>query len=1505
MTINILPANQSYVPGSWAPGVVVVNENELTFTDGAAFREGPYNQVYTFDAIVTGGTTNDPYTEIQTNVTNVLWDVTPLGPQQTNSASKDIDVNVPHIIAEKRQRNATKGGAFTKLALTNVDVGDIIEYEITITNDGENTAYSIVTIDDLDLAFTFNSLVSIPPGVITTPVGPGGQVRWELNPPDSLAVGASLTLIFAVEVNVGFSPGDTIVNQSSTEYESSDTPDSITLGPSLSNQVTLNLTLPIITKSVNKQAHLVGDIVEYTVEFTIPEGGIVYDVQVKDLLPATQSYVVGSLYKQVNADPLVQINPIQILPELIFENPTDIDASLEEITIRYFFEATIDSIVNTPEDIQTNTSTIYWNEQSGADPGTPQSDSVDIYVTNTIPLTEKAQRNFTEGGAFTILPINAAVGDIIYYRYEVTNNSANSIYNVVIEDVLDQFIQTVGPVSIPATGVFLQTGNTIKISITEIAASDTVTAIVAYRVIQGIGTEGIIPNSLTTTYDVNNTTPNLQYGPIDSNEVQLILPPLSVNKRVDLETVEIGQIIEYFIDVTVPNGTIAYNVAVVDTLPAGQIYVGEAAIDGVQTFPSISGQIVTFAPIEIDATSGEKTVVFSFKARVVTGELEAPYTEIQTNNVEVNYETDPLGTEGTPQNASKDVTVNSPNVFIAKSQRNVTKDTGYTTDVINVDAGDVLEFKIVAHNFGLASAYNILITDDLGQFEEFVSIESVSLGNANYDLGTNTVIWTIDTLLAGSIETLIIRVRVKGGISAGGTNNNIANGIYDTNTVTPITLGPISSNEVIQRYPNIRISKTSDITYAVIGDIITYTVEFTIPKGTVIYNGQFTDVIPIGQQYNDNATLNGNPVIAQVNGQSIAFPSVPFAQAGEEDLVFVYTFETKVISANPDNITLVEVQTNNAQGNWGLAPDIPATPVNSTDDIIVTDSLIGIEKLQRNVTQGELFTDLGIEGFTEDIIEYKLTVTNTGLNTVYDVKITDDLPLELDFIQTISVDKGTITELPNNFITWNIPTLLPGETAEAVISLEIISTEEKTIENISYGKFRVTLANPNYFGNIPSNTVEIDLLGPPFSFLPVPENRESDTEAISYGVGGCAGKVGYELLSESSQPTSYMLSIDPLIVDYDIYIDNVFVTSVSKNTPYSDTPNQLKDLLQGDSRLIELRYYTPKDIAPGTIDTFNITASASTSKTISTDILFGAVNISLKYKTFVYSNSYDVEYTIIVNVLENIKVYDFNLVSIFSNVFTFEDATLDGNPIIPVVNNNMVTFHNISEIEGPETLVYKYRVSTEDMKDVSTGYARIVEAYGLFKSSETFEDRCRINAKFINTIKNECIIADKVYSQCQNRVCFENIPLNTPDSFYYDSISFDNGNIIPGTLKIESIKDRTNFKRVTFDVSVPYKIIFRDSEGNTITKHRTLPVYNIDVVLYMPDTRDEIKFRVILDTLSELLRVDKENNTITVGVFNKISVALRVQLFMPVFDYCDIPPICEDYNQCIFEDWLE
>lgn len=693
---DLLPTNQSYVPGSWSPGVVVVNGNELTFTDGAAFREGPYSQTYTFDAIVTGGTINAPYTEIQTNVANVLWNVTPLGPQQTNVASKDIEVNVPHITAEKRQRNATKGGAFTKLALTNVDVGDIIEYEITITNDGENTAYNIVTIDNLDLAFTFNSLISIPPGVITTPVVPGGQVRWELNSPDSLAVGDSLTLIFAVEVNVGFSPGDAIVNQSSTEYESSDTPDSITLGPSLSNQVTLNLTLPVITKSVNKQAHFVGDIVEYTVEFTIPEGGIVYDVQVRDLLPATQSYVVGSLYKQVNGNPPVQIYPVQILPALIFENPTDIDATLEEVTIRYFYEATIDSVSATPEDVQTNTATIYWNKESGADPGDPQSDSADIYVTDLIPLTEKTQRNFTTGGAFTILPINAAVGDIIYYRYGVTNNSMNPIYNVVIEDVLDQFIQTVGPVSIPPTGVFLQTGNTIKITITEIAAFTTVTAIVAFIVTQGIGTEGIIPNSFTTTYDVNNTAPNLQYGPIDSNEVQIRLPSLAVDKRVDLETVEIGQIIEYFIDVTVPNGTIAYNVEVIDTLPAGQIYVGEAAIDGVQTFPGISGQVVTFAPIKIDATSGEKTVVFSFKARVVTGELEAPYTEIQINNVEVNYETDPLGTEGIPQNASKDVTVNSPNVFLDKSQRNITKDTGYTTDVINVEVGDVIEFKIVA-----------------------------------------------------------------------------------------------------------------------------------------------------------------------------------------------------------------------------------------------------------------------------------------------------------------------------------------------------------------------------------------------------------------------------------------------------------------------------------------------------------------------------------------------------------------------------------------------------------------------------------------------------------------------------------------------------------------------------------------------------------------------------------------------------------------------------------------
>lgn len=159
----------------------------------------------------------------------------------------------------------------------------------------------------------------------------------------------------------------------------------------------------------------------------------------------------------------------------------------------------------------------------------------------------------------------------------------------------------------------------------------------------------------------------------------------------------------------------------------------------------------------------------------------------------------------------------------------------------------------------------------------------------------------------------------------------------------------------------------------------------------------------------------------------------------------------------------------------------------------------------------------------------------------------------------------------------------------------------------------------------------------------------------------------------------------------------------------------------------------------------------------------------------------------------------------------------------------------------------------------------------------------------------DCVIVDKVYAQCQNRECFTSIDVDTGDKTFR-SIRFEAGFILPGTLNIDNIPNKPHFKRVRFTLRVPYIITFTD--GTTLEGH--LPDINKDIILFMPESRDEFEFDIVVETSSSVLGqpiVTEDEVTFAVGVFIIIKVVGRVQLLIPTFGFCPEPPQCVDFSQ--------
>lgn len=165
-----------------------------------------------------------------------------------------------------------------------------------------------------------------------------------------------------------------------------------------------------------------------------------------------------------------------------------------------------------------------------------------------------------------------------------------------------------------------------------------------------------------------------------------------------------------------------------------------------------------------------------------------------------------------------------------------------------------------------------------------------------------------------------------------------------------------------------------------------------------------------------------------------------------------------------------------------------------------------------------------------------------------------------------------------------------------------------------------------------------------------------------------------------------------------------------------------------------------------------------------------------------------------------------------------------------------------------------------------------------------------------------CILADKVYAHCQQRECFEEVAIQLPKGgpFEFVDIKFNPGVIVPGSLTITPIKNRPNFSRVRFRISITYTLKVKNLQtGIIVSLEGVLPEIQKDIVMFIPEARDEFSFDIVIETASQILTdpiVENCELVFAVGVFIIVKVVGRVQLLIPEFGFCPEPPECEDFN---------
>ncbi len=1040
-----------------------------------------------------------------------------------------------------------------------IKAGEVYTYNIIVANpqNEEGTvaeAFEMDLSDSIPNGLTFTGEYNITgTGVYTEPVFDNQNVSMTI---EKLGINQNLELSFDVVVDASIASGTILENNAILQrpYSQPDRFYQYPGDPFVSTDTLESESIQIL-KEITPLSSKIGDIVTYTLRATVPEGTNAYNVRVIDNYSDTnQSYIVGSATKDGES-----IIPVVDIGNVVFPEITLVNAISEAIEIVYTFDVRIENGSHLPPYIeeQINTVDVNWDLNSEGTPAIPVIDNKTLEVNTPNLVITKEQRNITKGQSFTTQNVQYDVGDVIEFRILVNNNGAEVAFNSEITDNINSLLSFVEGSITASSGVASETNNTIIWQIPTINVGETETLVFRTDTLSGVSAGDRISNNASGIYFTNNNGFEISYGPVLSNTVRLSAPNVTINKEINKLTAKISDDLLYTITITVPDGTIAYTPEIVDILPIGQEYIGPATRQEPPEIPQIITPIVSDKLIEfpinpdIDATTGIKTIIYTFIARIVNATHNPPYSEIQTNTSRVRWAITEGGQFARQDDAETNITATTPNISIIKEQKNFTQGGSYTTENISVLPEEVVYYKLTVNSNGASSSYNINLDDIISQNETFGEIISgPTVGNVTTPQQPDNILnWNITELESGSIATLEFSVSLNNGLGAGLEISDLVTCTYDSNNTNPVIYNS-QSNEVIINLPLLEIEKTSNVEISAIGDLINYTLTITVPNGVNAYNLEIQDELPQGQQYFAGSWFPGTPIL---EGNTLIYTETTTPITGPQ--VLEYRFIAQVVSGKIDT-PYTEFQTNNVEVKWDLTEIGPQAPIviSSKTIEIATPHVLAIKE-QRNATLGGNFTTDPIYNVsTGNIIEYRITLTNSGANTAYNITTTDNLDEALTFLEVIEpappgvVESSVPLGTPDGTITWSESSLNVGESLVLTFRTEVNVglTPGITVYDKTQTTYETSTIYPITLGPEESNEVGLNLVLPKITKI-------ADNQAVILGdrikytveIKVPEGKIIYDAVVSDELPVNQL------------YVPNSMTRNgISILSPTLDFPNE-------------------------------------------------------------------------------------------------------------------------------------------------------------------------------------------------------------------------------------------------------------------------------------------------------------------------------------------------------------
>ncbi|URZ17985.1 DUF7507 domain-containing protein [Clostridium felsineum] len=912
--------------------------------------------------------------------------------------ASQIDSSAPNIVATLNAYDVDGDNEYS------INVNERAVYIVKITNSGKTTAQNVTLSTNLDssLQFVPNSItingVTQTGANITTGINIG-------NIEPSGVTNVAFT-IKAVSLTQNGSTANTTVNYNYAFTSGASSPTYINYANTNSLSLIIQDGSLNVVKSVSSPTAKLGDTLVYTNTITNTGSEKAFNILFQDKINKYCSFIPNSVkidgvsYSDYNPNTGFSISDLASKAQTIITfsvkvnslSPNTVIDNGSLVSFSYIFNQYAVPVTKTILSNSTSIQTQFYNVVAKR--------TADNYYPNVGDTV-----------TYTLSLVN--IGNISATNFQVIEPPVNGT-SFVDGSVYVNKVRKLG--ANPFTGF----------SIDDISAQDTTT--VTYQVIiNEIQPNQIIENiaKIPFNYQISSSTPVIS-SEKDSNKVttRTNFVTMAISETVDKPYATLNDILYYSVNITNTGNIDAINTTFLSSIQSESTFIpNTVAINGlIQTGfnPNLGFSLGTISP--------GNTINVTFQTKVDS--VPNPNIIYNSSNLVYSYKPDPNGNPLT-----NTITSNQVQTVINTASFTFTK----TVDKKYAVLGDFLVYKCTLLNTGTVDLNNVKFNDEISAYLSFLT-GSVYVDGINYlDYNPNTS-FNIGTVKPNQSVEILFGTQVKTAppfgyvVNMGDISYN-----YKVNPDSPTISESKKSNAVQTKIIDGRLSltKVASLSYAAVGDTITYSLEISNTGNVPVNNVFFFDSLQ-----SEAAFVSGSVTVNGIN-KSDYNPVTGFS-LGSLNVGQVIDINFNVtVSKLPSPNTII----NSGSASYSYTIDPANQPVSKTSNSNSVTTVInkGSATLTKTVDKKYATVD--------DTLTYTITANNTGTVPLTKILFKDLIGSSASFVTgSVVIDNVNYPSYDPN-TGFNIPDIISAGTS--VISFKVIVT---------------TIPNPNQLNNTASMT---------------------------------------------------------------------------------------------------------------------------------------------------------------------------------------------------------------------------------------------------------------------------------------------------------------------------------------------------------------------------------------------------------------------------------------------------